>query len=264
MQYRALGSTGMQVSLLGLGTVKLGRDQQVRYPEPFRIPDARAAARLLACARELGINLIDTAPAYGESEARLGELLAGHRDKWLISTKVGETFADGRSHFDFSPEHAQASVLRSLQRLRTSHLDIVLIHSDGEDREILDRLGTLAALQALKQQGLIRAVGISHKTTAGAARAIELGCDVIMATLNLNERAEAPLIAAAGRAGCGVLIKKALASGHAGAESLRFVAAQPGVSSIIVGTIDPEHLRENAAVLAAVSAPAGSAPRSRS
>jgi aryl-alcohol dehydrogenase-like predicted oxidoreductase len=268
MQYRPLGSTGLQVSLLGLGTVKLGRDQRVKYPTSFQIPGPRAAADLLACARELGINLIDTAPAYGGSETRLGKLLADQRDAWLISTKVGETFVAGRSRYDFSPEHVQASVRGSLQRLRTTHLDIVLIHSDGKDLEILNRLGTLEALQALKQQGLLRAIGISHKTVAGAERAIELGCDVIMATLSLSEQSEAPIIAAAGRAGCGVLIKKPLASGHAGTASLQFVAAQPGVSSLIVGTINPAHLRENAAVLASavggVSDPAESARQSPS
>jgi predicted aldo/keto reductase-like oxidoreductase len=60
------------------------------------------------------------------------------------------------------------------------------------------------------------------------------------------------VIARAGQAGCGVLVKKALASGHAGPESLKFVASQPGVSSIIVGSISEAHLRENAAVLEAI------------
>jgi len=249
LQYRPLGNTGMTVSLLGLGTVKLGRDQQVRYPHAFRIPDDAEAAALLDCATELGINLLDTAPAYGTSEARLGRLLRGRRSRWLVCTKVGEIFEDGRSRYDFSPEHVRRSVERSLERLASDYLDIVLIHSDGHDREILTQLGTLQALQELKRAGLVRAVGISHKSADGAACAIEVGCDVIMAVLNPDERAEASVIARAGVAGCGVLIKKALASGHAAPQSLQFVAAQPGVSSIIVGTIDPRHLKENAALL---------------
>ncbi|MFW8341556.1 aldo/keto reductase, partial [Klebsiella pneumoniae] len=69
---RPLGSTGLRVSPLGLGTVKLGRDQGVKYPNGFRIPDDQQARELLYLARELGINLIDTAPAYGVSEERLG------------------------------------------------------------------------------------------------------------------------------------------------------------------------------------------------
>lgn len=250
MEYRPLGRTGMRVSLLALGTVKLGRATQVRYPQPFRLPGDAEARRLLDCAEDLGINLLDTAPAYGTSEARLGELLQGRRAHWLICTKVGEIFEHGRSRYDFSPEHVRLSVERSLERLRTDRLDIALIHSDGRDRDILTRLGTLDALRALKQAGLVRAVGISHKSADGAACALEAGCDVIMATLNPEEQSETEVIARAGRAGCGVLIKKALASGHAAPEALRFVAAQPGVSSIVVGTIDPVHLRQNAALLA--------------
>jgi aryl-alcohol dehydrogenase-like predicted oxidoreductase len=98
---RPLGSTAMKVSALGLGTVKLGRDQGVKYPEGFTIPDDGQARALLAQARDLGINLIDTAPAYGNSEQRLGNLLRGQRDQWLICSKVGEEFDDGVSRFDF-------------------------------------------------------------------------------------------------------------------------------------------------------------------
>lgn len=247
---RPLGRTGMVVSLLGLGTVKFGRNEGVRYPEPFQVPDDPTAARLLDTARDLGVNLLDTAPAYGGSEARLGRLLRRQRNRWLLATKVGETFSHGRSSYDFTPEAVQQSVKRSLQRLRTDHLDIVLIHSDGNDLDILEGPGTLDALKDLKDRGWIRAVGISHKTAAGAERAMGLGVDVLMATLNINETGEADLIARAGQAGIGVLVKKALASGHAGGDSLRYAAGQPGVSSVIVGTLNAEHLRANVALLA--------------
>ncbi len=246
MEYRPLGTTGMLVSLLGLGTVKLGRDTQVKYPRAFRIPDDAQARSLLSCARELGINLLDTAPAYGTSESRLGALLKGTRNDWLICTKVGEEFEDGRSRFDFTPEHVRRSVERSLERLQTDYLDVVLIHSNGDDLAILDHYGTLDALTQLRDQGLIRAAGMSHKTLAGGRHALAQGADVVMATLNIEHQEELPLLAEAAALGRGVLIKKALASGHAGADSLRFVARQPGVSSIVTGTIDPEHLRENA------------------
>ena len=103
--HRPLGSTGLTVSPLGLGTVKLGRDQGVKYPTGFTIPGDEEARLLLAQARELGINLIDTAPAYGRSEERLGPLLRGQRDEWVIVSKVGEEFEEGLSHFDFSAAH---------------------------------------------------------------------------------------------------------------------------------------------------------------
>jgi aryl-alcohol dehydrogenase-like predicted oxidoreductase len=253
MELRPLGNTGIKASVLSLGTVKLGRNQGVKYPQAFDLPSDREARELLACAQGLGINLLDTAPAYGTSEQRLGELMTQRQD-WLLCTKVGESFANGHSEYDFRPESVQASVHRSLQRLRTDYLDIVLIHSNGDDLTILNETGTLSALQDLQQQGLIRAVGMSHKTLAGAQQALALGANVLMATLNHAEREDVDLIAQAGAQGCGVLIKKALASGHTPeAErdaALRWVAAQPGVSSVVIGSINQQHLVANAQVLA--------------
>jgi len=78
----------MQVSPLGLGTVKFGRNQQVKYPTAFELPDDKQVLNILALARDLGINLLDTAPAYGLSQQRLGKLLSGRQD-WIIVSKVG-------------------------------------------------------------------------------------------------------------------------------------------------------------------------------
>src|SRR5690625_7513454 len=72
---RPLGRTGLMVSPIGLGTVKLGRNQRLKHPQPFELPSRKEAEYLLDCAHDLGINFIDTAAAYGSSEARLGELL---------------------------------------------------------------------------------------------------------------------------------------------------------------------------------------------
>jgi aryl-alcohol dehydrogenase-like predicted oxidoreductase len=256
LKVSALGTTGIEVSRLGLGTVKVGRNRQVKYPHSFDLPDDATVTALLDQARTLGVNLLDTAPAYGTSEQRLGTLLGDNRRHWIICTKVGEEVgeevSEDPSRFDFTPEHVQHSVERSLRRLGTDYLDIVLIHSDGRDVEILNQLGTLEALRDLKQRGWIRAVGISHKTVAGAERALELQCDVIMATLNVDTTDEAAVIAKAGLQGCGVLIKKALASGHRGPEGLTWVASQPGVTSVVTGTINPQHLLTNARMVAGV------------
>ncbi len=239
----------MQTAALALGTVKLGRDRGVKYPTPVSIPDDRAALALLARARDLGINLLDTAPAYGNSEARLGELLGTDRRHWLICTKVGEEFDGETSRHDFSPEHCRASVMRSLKRLNTDYLDIVLIHSDGNDLEILAG-GALDVLLDLQSQGVIRAAGISHKTEAGARDAVARGAGVLMATLNRDFLDDKEVIAESAEAGVGILIKKALASGHGSSDDLSWVAAQPGVHSIVVGTTNPAHLEENATAVA--------------
>lgn len=249
MKRRTLGATGIQVSPLGLGTVKLGRDQDVKYPTAFTIPDDQAAGKLLRRARELGINLLDTAPAYGNSEQRLGELLSGQTQDWVICSKVGEEFNNGQSHFDFTPENTRRSVLRSLKRLQRDYLDIVLVHSDGNDVDIIERYGTLQVLAELKKEGLIRAVGFSGKTLAGGLRAAEQS-DVMMVTYNLDYKDEVELLDYCATHNKGVLIKKALASGHLGEDvgaGLRFVLQHPAASSVIVGTINPKHLAANVA-----------------
>jgi len=252
---RTLGSTDIEVSALGLGTVKLGRDRGVKYPGGFTIPDDRAASALLAEARELDINLIDTAPAYGTSEQRLGQLLRGQREQWVICTKVGEEFDAGQSRFDFSPEHTRLSVERSLARLKTDVIDMVLVHSDGGDLDIIHRLGTLQALAELKARGLIRAFGLSTKTVAGGLAAAEC-CDVVMLTYNLSHREEEPVLAACARLGVGSLIKKVLASGHLTRDAddpvqaaMDLVFSHPGTGAAIVGTITPRHLSANAAAV---------------
>src|SRR5579871_352138 len=105
-----LGDTGMIVSQIGLGTVKFGRNQKINYPEAFALPSDKEILTLLDCARELGINLLDTAPAYGTSEERLGKLLQNKRQDWVLCTKVGEEFIEGESRFDFSSESIHKSI----------------------------------------------------------------------------------------------------------------------------------------------------------
>ncbi|MCW8195763.1 aldo/keto reductase [Proteobacteria bacterium 005FR1] len=248
---RKLGSTGIEVSVLGLGTVKLGRDQGVKYPNRFTIPDDREAASIIALAHDLGINLIDTAPAYGNSEERLGKLLKGQRDKWIICDKAGEEFENGQSSHDFSARHLRHSVERSLRRLDTDYLDVVLLHSDGRDKEIVEQ-GALDTLAQLKKEGLIRAIGMSSKTIEGGLLAAQYS-DCMMVTFNLNEQAESAVIDYCRENNKGVLLKKILASGHIAADnqqntlekSVEFVLSYPGVTSAIVGTINPVHLAEN-------------------
>lgn len=254
LQKRNLGTTGMRVSLIGLGTVKFGRNQSVRYPSPFDLPSNARVLRILDEAIELGINLIDTAPAYGSSEARLGELLGARRNQFLLCTKVGEEFDGSVSRFDFSAHHTRMSIERSLKTLRTDHLDIVLVHSDGSDVDIVNASGAMQTLADLKQRGTIRAFGISHKTREGGLAAVRC-CDVVMTTLNDDDRSQLDVVDAAHAVGCGVLVKKGLGSGH-GATSeakriggLRFIASNAGVSAIVIGTLDTVHLRSNVAAV---------------
>jgi aryl-alcohol dehydrogenase-like predicted oxidoreductase len=255
---RPFGSTGMDVSPLGLGTVKFGRDKGLKHPGAFVIPSDREAADLIALAADLGINLIDTAPAYGSSEERLGALLAGQRERWVICSKVGEEFDNetGLSRFDFSPSHVRASVERSLRRLGTDRIDMVLVHSDGRDLALIAD-GVLEVLDQLKSEGGIRAFGMSTKTVEGAIACLERA-DCAMVTYNLADVSESPAIEHAAALGKGILVKKPLASGHLGGaiveDSFRHILSCPGVGAIITGTIDPHHLRANVQACAAALA----------
>src|SRR5690606_2482402 len=120
---RPLGQTGIEVSALGWGTVKLGRNTQVKYPSGFELPDDKTAAQLLHLVRDLGVNLLDTAPAYGTSEERLGNLLKGQRQGWVSCTKAGEFFDGTHSRFDFSSAALRESVEQSLRRRRSDYID---------------------------------------------------------------------------------------------------------------------------------------------
>jgi aryl-alcohol dehydrogenase-like predicted oxidoreductase len=248
LQKRGVGQTGILVSTIGLGTVKFGRNQQVKYPSPFELPSDKEIISLLETAKELGINLLDTAPAYGTSEERLGQLLT-HRHDWVISTKVGETFINGESHFDFSSEAIRASIERSLKNLNTDYLDIVLVHSDGNDLHLINELDVFSALQQLKDKGLIRAYGISTKTIEGGLKTLELA-DLAMVTYNPNYTDEKPVLDFAAKHNKGIFIKKAFGSGHLNpADCLPFILAHAGVSSVILGTISPHHLIENSQLI---------------
>ncbi len=255
MVLSALGSTGMKVSPLGLGSVKFGRNQGVKYPHAFALPSDKEVRYLLDLAWDLGINLLDTAPAYGSSEERLGQLLDRRRD-WIIVTKVGENFSESGSHFDFSAKATRLSVERSLQRLRVECLDIVLIHSDGDDVRILEQEAVLETLLEMKTAGLIRAVGLSGKTEAGGLQALA-HTDVVMVTHNPLYQEERSVIRAAEQQNKGVLIKKGLLSGHLQQLStedpvqsaLNMIFSEPGVGSVVMGTLNPDHLRANVAAV---------------
>jgi|TARA_Y100000310_G_C20656446_1_gene802221 aryl-alcohol dehydrogenase-like predicted oxidoreductase len=257
MHKRPISDTGCYVSPVGLGTVKFGRNTGVKYPQKFRIPSDRSLANLLTTARELGINLLDTAPSYGTSEARLGQLLRHERSDWVISTKVGEQYLDGVSTFNFGADAVTQSVETSLSRLATDYIDIVLVHSDGRDSHIIRELDTLDALSRLKDRGTIRCFGVSTKSVDGGLLALDHS-DLVMVTYNLNYTDEEPVLDKARLSNKGVFVKKALASGHlpqdqngeaALEDALSFVCNHSAVTAVIVGTIDETHLRSNVAIM---------------
>lgn len=243
MVRRPLGRTGLVAAPIALGTTKIGRNTDVKYPGSFQLPTDKEIAQLFDAALELGVNLIDTAPAYGETEVRLGPLIEKYRDKIVLCTKAGEQYLDGLSTHDFSAAAVTASVEHSLRRLRTDHIDILLLHSDGCDVEILNQTDALEALRQLKCSGKIRAFGISAKTRAGIREAVSQ-CDIVMAPFSQSDSTLADALTEAHDQGVGTLAIKGLASGHLAAQpAIEFVLNHPFIDILVIGTLSPSHLQ---------------------
>ena len=268
------GAENLEVSRLGLGTVKFGRNEQVKYPTSFDLPSDKEIESLLELAKSEGINLLDTAPAYGTSETRLGNIFGGTKSKredWVIVTKAGEEFIDGKSVFDFSAAAISASIERTLKRLHTDRVDCVLLHSDGNDVDILQNSGAVEALQKLRAEGKVLSIGISTKTIDGGLLSIDLGLDAVMITYNPWHTSEEPILdRAVARGDCSVFIKKAFGSGWFGKtaedgesdgkedkdpvfRAFDYIFRHPGATAVISGTINPKHLKENATAMCRVA-----------
>lgn len=242
---RPLGSTSLNVTPIGFGSFKIGRNQKTKYPLPYDLPDEESAMRLLNAILDMGINFIDTAPAYGFSEERIGKSISHRRDEFVLSTKVGETFQNGESEYDFSDAAVRNSVHRSLQCLNTEIIDLIFIHSNGDDLRVLNETDVVATLHDLKNAGKVRAIGFSGKTVAGA-RASLGWADLIMVEYHVDDPSHGPVINAARQQNVGVVVKKGLASGRLTShEAIQFVLSDPGVTSLVVGGLNLEHMRSN-------------------
>lgn len=233
---------------LGFGAFKIGRNAGAKYPQPYDLPSEAESSRLLNDLLDLGCRWIDTAPAYGLSEERIGRAISSRRSEYTLSTKVGETFELGRSTYDYSRSAVRGSLDRSLQRLRTDRLDVVLIHSDGRDLDILNDTDVVAALREAKARGDVGAVGLSGKTPAGAMAAMEWA-DVLMIEYHIDDQSHDAVLREAARRGVRVLIKKGLASGRLPPdEAIRFLLARPEIDCVIVGGLNLDHFARNLAL----------------
>ncbi len=152
MEYRKLGHTELEVSILGFGTATLG--------DIYGAADPMEATRAVHLAIERGINFFDSSPYYGLklSEQRLGDALAGKRDQVILATKAGRY---GLNDFDFSAKRILASVDESLRRLKTDYLDLFQAHDVefGDYGQIVNE--TLPALHKVQESGKARYVGIT-------------------------------------------------------------------------------------------------------
>ncbi|HZS55832.1 MAG TPA: aldo/keto reductase [Bryobacteraceae bacterium] len=176
MQYKELGKTGLRVSIIGFGASPLGNE--------FGTITAADCERAVRTAIDDGINFFDVSPYYGRTvaEARLGQALAGHREKVVLSTKCGRYDA-----FDFSATRVARSIDESLTRLRTDYVDLLLAHDIefGGREQIIHE--TLPAMRILQKEGKVRSIGVSGlplKMLADVAQRADI--DVVLSYCHFN------------------------------------------------------------------------------
>ncbi len=151
MQYRSLGRSGIKVSPYGLGALMFAT--QVGNPDP------QDSIRVIRKALDAGINLVDTADAYGDSEEVVGRALQGRRDAVVLTTKVSRPMGTDPNQQGASRRWIITAVENSLRRLQTDHIDVYQIHRPDPDTEIEE---TLSALTDLVRSGKIRVFGTSN------------------------------------------------------------------------------------------------------
>lgn len=213
MKYRRLGKTELQVSVVGVGAWQFGGE----WGRPFTPAEVSG---LLSRAKELGINLIDTAECYGDhlSEALIGQTIENERDDWLVATKFGHRFTGlfERAQL-WSPAEVQKQLEASLKALRTDYIDLYQFHSGDDQAFDQDELWTMLNKQI--EAGKIRHLGISISSSGEhlyqTSRATEVGASVIQVVYNRLERTpEARILPACREQDLGVLARVPLASGY--------------------------------------------------
>lgn len=275
LERRRFGKTDMEVTILGFGGAEIG----------FQKTEQEAIEKLLNSALDAGLNVIDTAECYQGSEESIGKAVSGRRKEYYLFTKVGH--AEGRGPEGWTAPSIERSIDRSLQRLKTDHLDLVQLHSC--DRSTLEKGECIEALEKAKKAGKTRYIGYSGDSNA-AVYAVETGrFDALQISVSIADQEAIDLVLPkAVEKNLGVIAKRPIANavwrmeesrgagneyykrvrkldydftkgakkddqgpdGAAGV-ALRFTLSVPGVDVAIVGTTKPERWKQNAELLRA-------------
>ena len=274
MEMRELGRTGMKVSVLGLGLAEIPRHSDSSG-------DVDVAGQVLNQALDHGINFLDTAACYGETEEMIGRTVSHRRDEFNLATKAGHV-TGGASGEHWTARVIADSIDRSLRRLRTDHLDLVQIHTCPLD--VLQGGVPIEALERARDGGKTRFIGYSGDNEA-ARWAVESGrFDTLQTSYNLVDQQARTrgLFEAAESRGVGVIVKRPVANGAWARGSspypyadeyfrrartmqktgpipgapgdphllaMGFVLTRPEVDTVIVGTHNPHHVVSNVEIV---------------
>ncbi len=211
MKYRILGKTGMKVSVVGVGTWQFGGEWGGAFNQA-------QADSIIGKARDLGINLLDTAECYGDhhSERLVGAAIRGDRQNWVVATKFGHKF---HSNFDrtemWSAEQVRETLEDSLRALQTETIDLYQFHS-GTD-EVFNNEELWKMLNDQVQAGKVRHLGISISSNDNlyqVAKSTEIGAEAIQVIYNRIDRTpENRVFPSCIEQNLGVLSRVPLASG---------------------------------------------------
>jgi aryl-alcohol dehydrogenase-like predicted oxidoreductase len=149
MKYRPLGRTGIHVSPFALGAMMFSS---------FGNSDQEEVNQMMGRALDAGVNLVDTADAYGDSEEMVGRALKGRRDEVVLASKFGRPIGDDLNHRGGSRRWIMTAVENSLRRLQTDHLDLYQLHRPDPQTDVEE---TLSALTDLVRSGKVRTIGSS-------------------------------------------------------------------------------------------------------
>lgn len=270
MRHRTLGKTGLSVSEIGFGAAQIGSRA---------LPDAQVET-VLNAVLDAGINFIDTAAMYGESEARIGRFIAHRKAEFILATKCGdyEISRNGKREIakDYTPEGILRTIDESRKKLDMDVIDIVQFHGlPGADD---DHGVAFEALLAAKEKGWTKFIGVSHDGPAAAKAAEAWPLDTQEFTYNIlyQESAE-NLMPTLKAQNMGTIIKRPIANavwqrterpegGYMGGPweraqafplaelaagmplvefALRFTLSHPDVCTAIIGSTNPDHIRAN-------------------
>ncbi len=243
MQFRTLGSTGLRVSVIGIGTWQFGGEWGRDYSQ------AEADA-ILDAGEECGINLLDTAECYGDhlSESLIGNYLKRHaRSRWIIATKFGHHYNKFQDRTDdFSTADVRRQLETSLRTLQVETIDLYQFHSGSDTAFQNDELWSMLAEQ--KRAGKIRHLGISimgKGSELQAREAKQVGAESLQVIYNrLDRRPEQLYFPQAEKDNLGILARVPLASGFL---SGKYKPGATFAANDVRATLDPEKLQKDLA-----------------